>query len=177
MLFQSLLWGHLVINYATVLLEGVGVEVVDIRHVVVEAVMDERKAQRAQSAEKNAVFVSMSAKNNIISLKSCSELSSTMIRELQNQCDRKRTLTTELANHIGSSGARKEAKERIAAYRLLKRSDDSDGDDDKNPYVGSHESLIVSIVECKTFISKYESQHRDQKKLSKSSLCDLTNKK
>ena len=119
----------------------------------------------------------MSAKNNIISLKSCSELSSTMIRELQNQRDRKRTLTTELANHIGSSGARKEAKERIAVYRLLKRSDNSDCDNDNNPYVDSQESLIVSIVKCNTFISKYESQHCSQKKLLKSSLCDLTNKK
>ena len=35
-------------------------------------------------AEENAVFASMSAKNNIISLKSSSKLSSTMIRELQN---------------------------------------------------------------------------------------------
>ena len=89
----------------------------------------------------------MSAKNNIVSLKSCSELSLTTIRELQNQRDRKRTLTTELANHIGSAGARQDAKERIAAYRLLKRSDDSDGDND-NPYDDSQESLIVSIVEC-----------------------------
>ena len=129
------------------------------------------------SLEENAVFASMSAKNNIISLKSCSELSSTTIRELQNQRDRKRTLTTELSNHIGSSGARKEAKERIAAYRLLKRSDNSEGEDDDNPYVDSQESLIVSIVECNTFISEYESQHRNQKKLLKSSLCYLTNKK
>jgi hypothetical protein len=111
----------------------------------------------------------MSAKNNIISLKSCSELSSTAIRELQNQHDRKRTLTTELANHIGSAGATQDAKERIAAYRLLKRSDDSDGDDD-NPYVDSQESLIVSIVDFETFISDYESQ-------LKSSLRDLSNKK
>jgi hypothetical protein len=121
------------------------------------------------SAEENAVFESMSAKNNIISLKSCSELSLTAIRELQNQHDRKRTLTTELANHIGSAGARQDAKERIAAYRLLKRSDDSDGDDD-NPYVDSQESLIVSIVDFETFISDYESQ-------LKSSLRDLSNKK
>ena len=128
------------------------------------------------SAEENAVFESMSAKNNIISLKSCSELSSTAIRELQNQRDRKRTLTTELANHIGSAGARQDAKERIAAYRLLKRSDDSDGDND-NPYVDSQESLIVSIVDFETFISNYESQHRNQKKLLKSSLRDLSNEK
>jgi hypothetical protein len=121
------------------------------------------------SAEENAVFESMSAKNNIISLKSCSELSLTAIRELQNQHDRKRTLTTELANHIGSAGARQDAKERIAAYRLLKRSDDSDGDDD-NPYVDSQESLIVSIVDFESFISYYESQ-------LKSSLRDLSNKK
>jgi hypothetical protein len=121
------------------------------------------------SAEENAVFESMSAKNNIISLKSCSELSSTAIRELQNQHDRKRTLTTELANHIGSAGATQDAKERIAAYRLLKRSDDSDGDDD-NPYVDSQESLIVSIVDFESFISYYESQ-------LKSSLRDLSNKK
>jgi hypothetical protein len=97
-------------------------------------------------------------------------------RELQNQRDRRRTLTTELANHIGSAGARQDAKERIAAYRLLKRSDDSDDDDD-NPYDDSQESLIVSIVECETFISNYESQHRDQKKLLKSSLRDLSNEK
>ena len=97
-------------------------------------------------------------------------------RELQNQRDRRRTLTTELANHIGSAGARQDAKERIAAYRLLKRSDDSDDDDD-NPYDDSQESLIVSIVECETFISDYESQHRDQKKLLKSSLRDLSNEK
>ena len=134
-----------------------------------------RKKDRV-SAEENAVFESMRANNNIISLKSCSELSSTAIRELQNQRDRKRTLTTELANHIGSAGARQDAKERIAAYRLLKRSDDSDGDND-NPYVDSQESLIVSIVDFETFISNYESQHRDQKKLLKSSLCDLSNEK
>ena len=85
------------------------------------------------------------------------------------QRDRKRTLTTELANHIGSAGARQDAKERIAAYRLLKRSDDSDGDND-NPYVDSQESLIVSIVDFETFISDYESQ-------LKSSLRDLSNKK
>ena len=97
-------------------------------------------------------------------------------RELQNQRDRRRTLTTELANHIGSAGARQDAKERIAAYRLLKRSDDSDGDND-NPYVDSQESLIVSIVDFETFISNYESQHRDQKKLLKSSLRDLSNEK
>ena len=103
-------------------------------------------------------------------------MSSTTIRELQNQRDRKHTLTTELANHIGSAGARQDAKKRIAAYRLLKRSDDSDGDDN-NPYDDSQESLIVSIVECKTFISDYESQHRDQKKLLKSSPRDLSNKK
>ena len=103
-----------------------------------------RKKDRV-STEENAVFESMSAKNNIISLKSCSELSSTTIRELQNQRDRKRTLTTELENHIGSASARQDAKERIVAYRLLKRSDDSDGDDD-NPYDDSQESLIVSIV-------------------------------
>ena len=65
---------------------------------------------------------------------------------------------------------------RVLAYKLLKRSDDSDGDDD-NPYDDSQESLIVSIVECKTFISDYESQHRDQKKLLKSSLRDLSNEK
>jgi hypothetical protein len=87
-----------------------------------------------------------------------------------------RKLTTELANHIGSACARQEAKERIAAYRLLKRSDDSNGDDD-NPYDDSQESLIISIVECKTFISDYESHHRDQKKLLKSSLHDLSNEK
>ena len=87
-----------------------------------------------------------------------------------------RKLTTELANHIGSACARQEAKERIAAYRLLKRSDDSDGDDD-NPYDDSQESLIISIVECETFISDYESQHCDQKKLLKSSLRDLSNEK
>ena len=97
-------------------------------------------------------------------------------RELQNQRDRRRTLTTELANHIGSAGARQDAKERIAAYRLLKRSDDSDDDDD-NPYDDSQESLIVSIVDFETFISNYESQHRDQKKLLKSSLRDLSNEK
>ena len=56
-------------------------------------------------------------------------------------------------------------------------SDDSDGDDDDNPYDDSQESLIVSIVKCDTFISEYKSQHRDQKKLLKSSLCDLTNEK
>ena len=99
-----------------------------------------RKKDRV-SAEENAVFESMSANNNIISLKSCSELSSTTIREIQNQRDRKRTLTTELANHIGSAGARQDAKERIAAYKLLKRSDDSDSGDD-NPYDDSQESLI-----------------------------------
>jgi hypothetical protein len=99
-----------------------------------------RKKDRV-SAEENAVFESMSANNNIISLKSCSELSSTTIREIQNQRDRKRTLTTELANHIGSAGARQDAKERIAAYKLLKRSDDSDSGDN-NPYDDSQESLI-----------------------------------
>jgi hypothetical protein len=57
-----------------------------------------------------------------------------------------------------SSGARQEAKDRIAAYKLLKRSDDDDddgGDDgeDDNPYDDSQESLIASIVECETFIS------------------------
>jgi len=36
---------HLVINHMTLLLEGVEVEVVDIRHVVVEAVADERKTE------------------------------------------------------------------------------------------------------------------------------------
>ena len=44
-------------------------------------------------------------------------------------------------------------------------------------YVNSQESLIVSIVECKNFISDYESQHCDQKTLLKSSLCDLSNEK
>jgi len=92
----------------------------------------------------------MSTKNNIISLKSCPELSSTTIRELQNQRDRKHTLTTELANHIGSTGARQDAKERIAAYKLLKRSDDSDGDDD-NPYDDSQESLIVKYCRVRDF--------------------------
>ena len=42
-LFRSLLRGHLVINHVAVLLEGV--EVVDMRHVVEEAVADERMAQ------------------------------------------------------------------------------------------------------------------------------------
>jgi hypothetical protein len=46
-LFQSLLRDHLIINHTTVLLEGVEVEVVDIRHMVmvVEAVADKRKAE------------------------------------------------------------------------------------------------------------------------------------
>jgi hypothetical protein len=44
-LFPSLLWGHLVINHATVLLEGVEVEVVDIRRMVEAEVLDVRKAQ------------------------------------------------------------------------------------------------------------------------------------
>ena len=83
----------------------------------------------------------MSAKNDIISLKSCSELNSTTIRDLQNQRDRKRTLTAEFVNHIDSSSARQEAKERIANYKLWKRSDDSEGDDDI-PYDESQESLI-----------------------------------
>jgi len=128
------------------------------------------------SAEENAVFKSMSAKNDIISLKSCSELNSTTIRDLQNQRDRKRTLTAEFVNHIDSSSARQEAKERIANYKLWKRSDDSEGDDDI-PYDESQESLIASIVECETFISEYESQHRDQKKLLTSCLRDLSNEK
>jgi hypothetical protein len=38
-------------------------------------------------------------------------------------------------------------------------------------------SLIVSIVECETFISDYKYKHRDQKKILKSSLCDLSNEK
>jgi hypothetical protein len=86
------------------------------------------------------------------------------IRNLRNQHDQKHTLTTDLANHIGttnlanhigSNGARKEAKERIAAYRLaLKRDDDSDCDDKDNPYHGSQESLIESIVKCETFIAE-----------------------
>jgi hypothetical protein len=116
----------------TVLLEGV--EVVDMRHVVEEAV------------------------------------------DLQNQRDRKRTLTAEFVNHIDSSSARQEAKERIANYKLWKRSDDSEGDDDI-PYDELLESLIESIVECETFISEDESQHRDQKKFLKSCLCDLSKKK
>ena len=78
-----------------------------------------------------------------------------------------------------SSGVRQEAKDRIAAYKLLKRSDndndDDNGGDDDNPYDDSLESLIASIVECETFISDYKSQHRDQKKLLKSSLHDLSN--
>ena len=45
---------------------------------------------------------------------------------------------------IGSVGARQDAKERIAAYRLLKRSDDSDGDND-NPYDNSQESLVGTL--------------------------------
>ena len=59
----------------------------------------------------------------------------------------------------------------------MKRSDDDNGDggDDDNPYDDSQESLIASIVECETFISDYKSQHRDQKKLLKSSLRDLSN--
>ena len=113
-----------------------------------------------------------------MSHKSCSELSSTTIREFQNQRDRKLTLTAELANNIGSAGARQEAKEQITAYRLtLKRDNENSDSDDNDPYDDSQESLIESIVECETFISKFEYQHCDQKKLLNSSLRDLTNKK
>ena len=80
---------------------------------------------------------------------------------------------------IGSASARQEAKDRYSAYKLMLQRDDgnSDGDDDDNPYEDSHESLIECIVECETIISEYESQHCNQKKLLKSSLRDLTNKK
>ena len=127
------------------------------------------------SAEENAVFVSMSAENQIILHKSVFELSSATIRDLQVQQDQKHALTSELANNIGRPCARKDAKDRIAFYKLAKKDAESDSKDD-NTYVESQESLIKSIVECKALIAEYETHPCNNKKLLKSSLIDLTNK-
>jgi hypothetical protein len=113
-------------------------------------------------AQENAIFAPMSEKNHITSHKSAAELNLATIRDLQGQPDRKRALTTELANHIGGGHARKEAREKIARFKMAS---DDDGDDS---YVKSQETLAGMIVEWDTFISEYESNHRKQKKLLKS---------
>ena len=87
----------------------------------------------------------------------------------------KRVLTSELANNIGSSRARKDAKDRIAFYKLAKKDAESDSEDD-DTYVESQESIIESIVECEALIVEYDTHHCKNKKLLKSSLIDLTNK-
>ena len=101
-----------------------------------------RGRKAAVSAEENAVFASMSAKNKIILHKSVPELSSATVRDLQVQRDWKRALTSELANNIGGPRARKDAKDRIAFYKLVKKDSESDSKDDDS-YVESQESLIL----------------------------------
>ena len=134
-----------------------------------------RGRKAAVSAEENAVCASMSAKNKIISHKSVSALSSAAVRDLQVQQDRKHMLTSELANNIGGPRARKDAKDRIAFYKLAKKDSESDSEDNDS-YVESQESLIKSIIECEALIAEYETHHCKNKKLVKSSLIDLTNK-
>jgi hypothetical protein len=120
-------------------------------------------------AQENVVFALMSEKNHIISHKSATKLNLATIRDLQVQQDQKRALTTEIANQIGGGHARKEAKERIARFKMV-----SDDDDDDS-YVESQETHVGMIVECYAVISEYESNHRKQKKLLKSFFHDSTN--
>ena len=111
----------------------------------------------------------MSEKNNIIAHKSASELYSATIRDIQVQRDRKRSLMTEVAVNVGSI---KEAKARIARFKMAT---DDDDDDDENQHADSQESHIAEILECDTFIAEYESHRCEHKKLLKSFFRDTTN--
>ena len=136
---------------------------------------EKRMAKRQKSKFNNstrasddelAALQSICKKNDILSNKTASELNSSVMTNLQNQRDCKRTLITEFASNL--VGGKTEAKERI---KNMKRSRESTDENDNGDFPSlsqiSQYSTIMEIIECDDNITELENERKKTRALLK----------